>query len=165
MPTKTRFQKPEDAEAYLAEARTVASLDHPHIVPVYDMGRAEDGSIYVVSKFIEGSTLDDRIKAGRPPERESAELLATVARALQHAHDRRLIHRDIKPANILIEDKTNTPYVADFGLAIREEDYLKENALAGNRIPSPGHRPTCLPNKSGAKVIVWMVAAISLRWA
>ncbi len=131
VPTKERFQKPEDAEAYLAEARTVASLDHPHIVPVYDMGRTQDGSIYVVSKFIEGSTLEDRIKAGRTAEREVAQLLATVALALQHAHQRRLIHRDIKPANILLEDKTNTPYVADFGLAIREEDYLQENAIAG----------------------------------
>ena len=109
----------------------VASLDHPHIVPVYDMGRTLDGSIYVVSKFIEGPTLDDRIKTGRPPERESAKLLATVAIALQHAHQKRLIHRDIKPANILIEDKSNTPYVADFGLAVREEDYLKQNAVAG----------------------------------
>ncbi len=65
VPTKSRFQKPEDADDYLAEERMVASLDHPHIVPVYDMGRTADGSIYVVSKFIEGSTLDDRIKAGR----------------------------------------------------------------------------------------------------
>ncbi len=62
VPTKARFQKPEDADDYLAEARTVASLDHPHIVPVYDMGRTEDGSIYVVSKYIEGGTLEDRIK-------------------------------------------------------------------------------------------------------
>ncbi len=131
VPTKARFQKPEDAEAYLAEARTVASLDHPHIVSVYDMGRTDDGSIYVVSKYIKGSTLEHRIKAGRPTERESAKLLAMVAFALQHAHMKRLIHRDIKPANILLEDSSNTPYVADFGLAIREEDYLKQSGIAG----------------------------------
>jgi len=147
VPSKERIQKPEDAEAYLAEARTVASLDHPHIVAVYDMGHTEDGSIWVVSKFIEGSTLEDRIKAGRPPERESAQLLITVSNALQYAHDRRLIHRDIKPANILIEEKTNTPYVVDFGLAIREEDYLKTNSIAGTpaymspeQIRGEGHR-------------------------
>jgi serine/threonine protein kinase/formylglycine-generating enzyme required for sulfatase activity len=147
VPTKARFKKPEDAEAYLAEARTVASLDHPHIVSVYDMGRTEDGSIYVVSKFIEGSTLEQRIKAGRLPERESTQLLATVALALQHAHERRLIHRDVKPANILLDGKTNAPYVADFGLAVREEDCLKQNSIAGTpaymspeQIRGEGHR-------------------------
>jgi len=147
VPKKERFRKPEDAEEYLQEARTVAKLDHPHIVPVYDVGRTQDGSIYVVSKFIEGSTLAARIKSGRTSERDTAKLAATVAMALQHAHDRRLIHRDIKPANILIEDRTNTPYVADFGLAIREEDYLNQNALVGTaaymspeQIRREGHR-------------------------
>jgi len=131
VPTAERFQKPEDAEQYLAEARTVASLDHPHIVPVHDVGRTDDGSIYVVSKFIEGCTLDDRIKQDRPSHDESAKLIATVAQALHHAHDRRLIHRDVKPANILLEGSEATPYVADFGLAIKEEDYLKDRRLAG----------------------------------
>ena len=125
VPTAERFQKPEDADAYLAEARTVASLDHSHIVPVHDVGRTGDGSIYVVSKFIEGRTLGDRIKSDRPDHDEAARLLATVAQALHHAHEKRLIHRDVKPANILIEESTGTPYVADFGLAIREEDYLR----------------------------------------
>jgi serine/threonine protein kinase len=147
VPTKARFQRREDADDYLAEARVVASLDHPNIVPVYDMGRTDDGSIYVVSKFIEGGTLEGRIKAGRFAEKDSAQLLATLALALQHAHQKRLIHRDIKPANILIEDKTQTPYVADFGLAIREEDYLEQNDIAGTpaymspeQIRGEGHR-------------------------
>ncbi len=106
VPTDERFKKPEDAEQYLAEARTVASLDHPNIVPVYDTGRTDDGSIYVVSKFIEGRTLRDRIKQDRPNHDEAATLLATVAQALHHAHERRIIHRDVKPGNILIEDST-----------------------------------------------------------
>ncbi len=131
VPTAERFQKPEDAEAYLAEARTVAGLDHTHIVPVYDVGRTEDGSIYVVSKFIEGQTLRDWIKTDRPNHDEIAGLLAAVARALHHAHEKRLIHRDVKPANILIEERTGTPYVADFGLAIREEDHLRDINVSG----------------------------------
>ncbi|MCH7685359.1 MAG: serine/threonine-protein kinase, partial [Planctomycetes bacterium] len=131
VPAAERFQKPEDAEQYLEEARTVASLDHPNIVPVYDVGRTDDGSIYVVSKFIEGRTLRDRIEEDRPNHDENAKLLAAIAQALNHAHEKRLIHRDIKPANILLEDNTGTPYVADFGLAIREEDYLKEGKFAG----------------------------------
>ncbi|WP_166822451.1 protein kinase domain-containing protein [Thalassoroseus pseudoceratinae] len=130
-PRPERFQKPEDAEAYLTEARTVAKLDHPHIVPVYDMGRTDDGSVYVVSKFIPGQTLEDRIEQDRPAANLSAQLLATIAQALQHAHDRRLIHRDLKPANILLEEDTGTPYVTDFGLAIREDDFLAEGHIAG----------------------------------
>ena len=131
VPKPERFQFPEDAELYLAEARMVAGLDHPHIVPVHDVGRSKDGSVYVVSKFIEGCTLGDRIKQDRLSPQEAAKLLAIIAQALHHAHQKRLIHRDIKPANILIEDISNTPYVADFGLAIKEEDYLKSRSMAG----------------------------------
>jgi serine/threonine protein kinase len=109
-------------EAYLAEARTLASLDHPRIVPVYDAGRIDDSLCFVVSKFIEGSDLKNRIKEARPPVRESAELVATVAEALQFAHQKRLVHRDVKPANILL-DSRGKPYLADFGLALREEDF------------------------------------------
>ena len=131
LPTAKRFRIPEHAALYLAEARMVASLDHPNVVPVYDMGRTVDGAIYVVSKYIEGCTLTDRIKTDRPTHSEAAVLLAAVAHGLQHAHQRRIVHRDIKPGNILLEASTGRAYLADFGLAIREEDYLFENKVAG----------------------------------
>ena len=131
VPTAKHFQKPEDADAYLTEARTVANLDHPNIVPVHDVGQTDDGSIYVVSKFIEGRTLADRIKINPLGHDEAAELLATIAQALHYAHQKRLIHRDVKPANILIDESKDTPYLADFGLAIREEDYLNDTAISG----------------------------------
>ena len=131
VPTAKRFRIPEHADLYLAEARLVASLDHPNIVPVYDMGRTVDGSIYVVSKFIEGCSLTGRMKTDRPSHSEAATLLAAVAHGLQHAHRRRIIHRDIKPGNILLEESTGQAYLADFGLAAREEDYLLENKIAG----------------------------------
>jgi serine/threonine protein kinase/formylglycine-generating enzyme required for sulfatase activity len=147
VPTPDRFQKPGDAERYLAEARIVATLDHPNIVPVYDVGRTADGSVYVVSKFIEGRTLADRIEEQRPSAGEASRLVATVARALDHAHRKRLIHRDVKPANILLEEASNTPYVADFGLAISEEASLAERNIAGTpaymspeQVRGEGHR-------------------------
>lgn len=130
VPTPERMAEPEHAEQYLAEARTLASLDHPNLVPVYDVGRTDDGSCYVVYKFIEGSDLAARIRRGRPSFSESAELIATVAGALHHAHERRLVHRDVKPRNILVEE-AGTPFVADFGLALREEDFSRDSGIAG----------------------------------
>ena len=124
VPRPERVSRPEDIEAYLNEARIVASLDHPHIVPVYDVGRTDDGLCFVVSKFIEGSDLAKKIKEARPGFHESAGLVATIAEALHFAHTRGLVHRDIKPGNILI-DASGNAFLADFGLALKEEDFGK----------------------------------------
>ena len=130
VPNPERITGPEDAEAYLAEARMLARLDHPNIVPVYDVGRTEDATCYVVSKYIEGSDLAARLKQGRPSVREAAQWTAAIAQALHHAHVRGLVHRDIKPANILI-DSAGRPCVADFGLALRDEDFGTGIRVAG----------------------------------
>jgi serine/threonine protein kinase/formylglycine-generating enzyme required for sulfatase activity len=130
VPNPERITQPEDVEAFLAEARILAKLDHPNVVPVYDVGRTEDGLCFVVSKLIEGSDLATRIGQARPNLRESAELVATIAEALHYAHTSGLVHRDIKPANILI-DASGKPCVADFGLALRDEDFGKGGGVAG----------------------------------
>ena len=130
VPSAERIARPEDVEAFLVEARILARLDHPHIVPVYDVGRTEDGLCFVVSKLIEGSDLAVRMDQARLSFRDSAELVATVADALHYAHTGGLVHRDIKPANILI-DASGKPCVADFGLALKDEDYGKRGGLAG----------------------------------
>ena len=129
-PAASESQQPEDIEAYLNEARILASLDHPHIVPVYDVGRTDDGLCFVVSKYIEGSDLAARIEEARPGFHESAALVATVAEALHYAHTTGLVHRDIKPANILI-DGTGKAFVADFGLALKDEDFGRGGGIAG----------------------------------
>ena len=130
VPQRRRISRPEDAEAYLTEARVVAKLDHPHIVPVHDVGSTEDFPCFVVSKFIEGSTLAQRISDNRPSFGEAAELVATVAEALHYAHRKGLVHRDVKPGNILL-DTDGKPYVADFGLALKEENVGKGPNYAG----------------------------------
>src|SRR6202051_944308 len=86
VPHRKLVDRPEDAEAYLTEARTVANLDHPNIVPVYDVGSTPDFPCFVVSKFIEGSTLRQRIKTNRPSVAHATELVATVAETLHYAH-------------------------------------------------------------------------------
>jgi serine/threonine protein kinase/formylglycine-generating enzyme required for sulfatase activity/tetratricopeptide (TPR) repeat protein len=130
VPHREHVSEMGDIEAYLREARMLASLDHPHIVPVHDFGRSDDGLCYVVSKFIEGSDLKKRIQEARPSVTESAGLVATIAEALHHAHRRGLVHRDIKPSNILI-DTVGNAYVVDFGLASKEEDFGKGYSFAG----------------------------------
>ena len=130
VPRPERVSCPEDIEAYLNEAQIVANLDHPHIVPVYDVGRTEDGLCFVVSKYIEGSDLAKRIKESRLSFHESAGLVATIAEALHYAHTHGLVHRDIKPANILINSLGNA-FLADFGLALKEEDFGRGGGTAG----------------------------------
>jgi serine/threonine protein kinase/formylglycine-generating enzyme required for sulfatase activity len=119
-----------DAEAYLTEARTVANLDHPHIVPVFDVGSTEQFPCFVVSKYIGGTDLATRLKQSRLSIGETVEVVATVADALHYAHKQGLVHRDIKPGNILL-DTSGKPFVADFGLALREQDVGKGPRYAG----------------------------------
>ena len=122
----------EDAEAYLLEARTVANLDHPNIVPVHDVGSTAEFPCYIVSKYIDGTDLAASLKTRRPSPREAAELAATVADALHYAHMQGLVHRDIKPGNILL-DRSGKPFVVDFGLALREQDVGKGPVSWGRR--------------------------------
>ncbi len=122
VPLRERISTPEQAEAFLVEAQNCARLDHPNIVPVYDVARTDDGLCYIVSKFVEGESLEHRLERHRFTPQETAQLLACVADALHHAHERGLVHRDVKPGNILI-DRQGRVYVCDFGLALREEDY------------------------------------------
>ncbi len=130
VPRRDRLTRPGDVEAYLAEARVVARLEHPHIVPVLDVGRTDDGLCFVVSRFIPGRDLSRQIKEARLPVGPAAALVATVAGALHHAHTKGLVHRDVKPGNILI-DLAGTPYLGDFGLVLREQDYGKGSGACG----------------------------------
>ncbi|MBM3956064.1 MAG: hypothetical protein FJ309_15890, partial [Planctomycetes bacterium] len=121
------------AESFFSEAKKAAALVHPHLVPVFEVGRTDDATPFIVSRFIDGPTLRDRLRAGRVAAAEAARLVATVARALHHAHTQGagLIHRDVKPANILIDEASATPFLADFGLAIAQTRSLAETDVAG----------------------------------
>jgi serine/threonine protein kinase/formylglycine-generating enzyme required for sulfatase activity len=130
VPHPNLVARPEVADLYLAEARTVASLDHPHIVAVHDVGSTAEFPFFVVSKYVEGTDLATKLKDSRLSGQQAAELVATVAEALHYAHKQGLVHRDVKPGNILI-DNNGKAHVVDFGLALREENVGKGPKYAG----------------------------------
>ena len=145
-PHRERFVSAGDLDEFLEEARVAARLDHPSIVPVYDIGKTSDGRGYVVSKWLAGGNLRELISSGRPKFTTTAEFIAVIADALAHTHSKGLIHRDIKPANILL-DREGRTYLTDFGLALHEDRLTPAGKHAGTpaymspeQVRQEGHR-------------------------
>src|SRR5579872_474180 len=116
---------PRDREAdaaeldrFLREAVNVSRLQHPNIVALFDAGRV-DGKPFMASELVEGVTLGDRMTAGRLTFRQSAEIAAALAEALDYAHRAGVVHRDVKPGNVML-DSAGRPRLMDFGLAKRD---------------------------------------------
>jgi serine/threonine-protein kinase len=103
-------------EQFLHEARTIAAVEHPHIVPLYS-AESTGGLLYLVMRLLPGHSLDDRIAEGKLPAAEAARIALECARALAAAHAVGVVHRDIKPANILLDANGNAT-VTDFGIAL-----------------------------------------------
>ena len=102
-------------ELFEREAKTIAALEHPHILPIYDFGEF-DGQLYIVMRYVTGGSLEDLVSDGPLSAAEALRIGRAVGGALDYAHSNNVIHLDIKPSNILL-DSNNSPYLADFGLA------------------------------------------------
>jgi serine/threonine protein kinase len=105
----------EEVDRYLAQVRAAAGLDHPNIVPVFDVGTTKRFPWFVVSKYIDGTDLRTRLRESRLSIQDTVELVATMAEALHYAHEHGLIHRDIKPCSILL-NRRGKPFIHEFGL-------------------------------------------------
>ena len=132
-----------DVKRFYTEAEAAANLDHPGIVPIFEVGQHE-GQHYFSMGFVEGQSLSQRLAEGPLPAREAAELIRRVSEAIEYAHQRGVIHRDLKPANILL-DQNGNPRVTDFGLAKKVEG---DSGLTGSGqiMGTPSYMP---PEQAG----------------
>lgn len=145
-------REPVVRERLRREARTVAALDHPNVVPLYEAGEA-DGTVYIVTRWVEGTELGSLIRRDGPLEpARAARIAAQVASALEVAHEKGLIHRDIKPSNLIVTSEDHV-YLTDFGLSKRAEsvagltmaqqllgtiDYVAPEQIEGNEPEARG---------------------------
>ena len=128
VPTRERIESGGGLDQLLDEARMVAKLDHPNIVPVYDFGRTDDGGCFIVTKYIKGKDLRAENRK-EIPHVEAARITAVLARALHAAHAAGVVHRDVKPANVLLDSQRH-PQLLDFGLALQHQ-HDDSTALVG----------------------------------
>jgi eukaryotic-like serine/threonine-protein kinase len=133
------FSGEDQVRRFYAEAEAAANLDHPNIVPVYEVGEAGGQHFYSMA-LIEGQSLSELVKREGPlPARRAAELMKLVAQAVGYAHDKGIVHRDLKPQNILLE-ADNQPKVTDFGLA-KQVNSISDLTLTGQVIGTPSYMP------------------------
>jgi tetratricopeptide (TPR) repeat protein len=126
----------EEIRRFRNEAEAIANLDHPQIVTVHEVGE-HSGQHYFSMKLVEGPSLAERLEAYAAKPREAAKLVAEVARAVHHAHQRGILHRDLKPSNILL-DREGRPHVTDFGLA-RKLEGNGSLSVSGSIVGTPSY--------------------------
>ncbi len=149
---KGRLATRADVGRFRAEIEAAAHLDHPHIVPIYDV-REYRGFPYFSMKLFEKGSLQDNLSRFTQDQRAAARLLATAARAVHHAHQHGILHRDLKPGNILL-DAREQPHVADFGLAKRlylaaVSGVRRANPTGGSPADTPGPKETTPEKPNG----------------
>ncbi len=133
-----QFAAEEEIQRFYSEAEAAAKLDHPGIVPIYEVDEIE-GRHFFSMAFIDGKSLQERIARGPLPQREAALLLQKIARAVHYAHEHGVVHRDLKPRNIMLTID-GEPKVTDFGLAKRV-DGGTELTVSGQVLGTPGFMP------------------------
>ena len=124
-------------ERFSREARSAAQLDHAGIVSLFESGITRDSIGYLATEFVDGETLDDRLRRGPMPFDETARIVGAMAEALEYAHARGIIHRDVKPSNTLV-DAVGMPRIMDFGLAKRESGEVTMT-LTGEVMGTPAY--------------------------
>ena len=125
-------------ERFLREARSMAALNDPHIIQIYFIGE-EDGQTYFVMEFVDGESLGSLLKReGKLKPEQAAKIIYQTAQGLETAHDKGVIHRDIKPGNLMLTRRGGVK-IADFGIALKTQDFSKKLTSTGEFVGTPGY--------------------------
>ncbi len=126
-------ESPDAVRRFLVEARGMARLAHPGIVPIHELGTDDDGKPFIVMPFVAGRTLDRLADGAAIDPDRAAEIVERLARAIDHAHAHGVLHRDLKPQNVIVDDETGDPSILDFGLAVLFDTPEERITLSGER--------------------------------
>src|SRR5512143_3651232 len=128
-------EDPSFVQRFKNEAQLIARLEHAHILPVYDFGQ-EGGDLYIVMRYLDAGTLEDRITAGGMDVKEAVDIFTQLASAMDYAHSKGVIHRDLKPSNVLIDNQGNA-FLSDFGIAKSLEGGTQNLTGTGGVVGTP----------------------------
>ncbi len=152
---------PEELERFQSEARAVARLHHPHIVQIFEVGQSE-GQPFFSLEYVTGGSLVDKLNATPQPPHDSARLVETLARAIEHAHQHGIVHRDLKPHNVLLT-ATGEIKITDFGLAKKldvEDGHTLPGAILGTPSYMAPEQAAGRTREIGPATDVWALGAI-----
>jgi serine/threonine protein kinase len=148
---------PQFHDRFKREIKTIAALEHPAIVPVYDVGE-EDGVPYFVMRYMTGGSLTSWIEKGKFSLKDAARIIERLASALSYAHQKGIVHRDLKPDNILF-DSNGDLFISDFGVAKFSDSVT--NLTGSGIIGTPAYMS---PEQAQGRARRWIIAATSTAW-
>ncbi len=159
VPRRDRCTDPRDVERWLHEARTLAQLKHPGIIPIYDVGRLPDDIPYLIMPYLSGGTLEQRLDEASMTWQQATEITIQISQAVHYAHSRGFVHRDLKPSNVLL-DIEGRAFVGDFGLSMKRRGEMHGMGVRAGTLSYMAPEQFERPQQVGPAADVWALGVV-----